>query len=80
MLRDAVAFFYIANELISILENAAKMNVGVPSNLQDMIKKLLSMSGEKPNDKTRINPSDVDNEFTDSAIYPMERKDDTDGK
>lgn len=30
-------------------------------------------SGEE---KHRIDPSDVDNEFTDSAIYPMERRDD----
>lgn len=73
MLRDAVAFFYIANELISILENVAKMNVGVPSNLQDMIKKLLSMSGEK--ESPRIDPYEVDNEFTLEQDFPKEEKD-----
>lgn len=67
MLRDAVSFFYIANELISILENVAKMNVGVPSNLQDMINKLLSMSGEKE-------AYTGDHEFTDTAITPMNQE------
>ncbi|MGM0125726.1 hypothetical protein IGI37_003126 [Enterococcus sp. AZ194] len=65
MLRDAVAFFYIANELISILENVAKMNVGVPANLQGMIKKLLSMSGE-------TDSYNGDHEFTDSTAVPTE--------
>ena len=68
MLRDAVAFFYIANELISILENVAKMNVGVPASLQDMIKKLLSMSGEG-------DAYTGDHEFTNPSIVPMEKSD-----
>lgn len=47
MFRDATIFFYLANEVISILENAAKMEVLVPIKLQEAIKHFLKLSGEK---------------------------------
>lgn len=47
MFRDATIFFYLANEVISILENAAKMEVLVPLKLQVAIKHFLKLSGEK---------------------------------
>ena len=46
MFRDAAIFFYIANEVISILENASRMDVLVPNKLQESIKSFLKLSGE----------------------------------
>mgnify|MGYP002251636406 CR=1 FL=1 len=37
VLRSAVIFFYISNEGISIIENAAQMGLLVPQKLQDMM-------------------------------------------
>lgn len=50
MFRDAAIFFYIANEVISILENASRMNVLVPSKFQEAIKSFLKLSGENKED------------------------------
>lgn len=45
LVRSLVIFFYVSMEGISILENAARMNVGVPEELRD---KLLQLrDGEK---------------------------------
>ena len=38
--RSAVIFFYISNEGISIIENAARMGLPVPQKLQDMLHSL----------------------------------------
>ena len=40
ILRSAVIFFYISNEGISIIENAARMGLPVPQKLQRMILQL----------------------------------------
>ena len=40
MFRDAVIFFYIGNELISILENAGRIGVPVPEQLKQAIQVL----------------------------------------
>jgi toxin secretion/phage lysis holin len=40
VLRSAVIFFYISNEGISIIENAARIGLPVPQKLQDMILQL----------------------------------------
>ena len=40
VLRSAVIFFYISNEGISIIENAARMGLPVPQKLQDMLHSL----------------------------------------
>lgn len=38
------------------------------------------ISNNYDKEKPRIDPNEVDNEFTDSAIYPMERRNEKDGK
>ena len=39
-LRNAVIFFYIANEGISILENAAHLGLPIPKKLKSILKQL----------------------------------------
>ena len=41
-LRTATIFFYVANEGISILENAGKLGLPLPKKLQEMLKQLNS--------------------------------------
>ena len=40
MLRTAVIFFYISNEGVSLLENAAHLGLPIPSKLKDILKQL----------------------------------------
>lgn len=40
VLRSAVIFFYISNEGISIIENAARIGLPVPKKLRDVMKQL----------------------------------------
>ena len=40
VLRSAVIFFYISNEGISIIENAARIGLPVPEKIQDVMKQL----------------------------------------
>lgn len=47
--RDAVIFFYIANELISILETAGKTNLPIPKVLRKAVETLHS-KGDGSND------------------------------
>lgn len=42
--RDAVTFFYIANELISILETVSKTNLPIPGILKKAVKMLTDKS------------------------------------
>ncbi|EAD1624751.1 TPA: holin family protein [Listeria monocytogenes] len=44
--RDAVIFFYLANELISILENFVRMGMKVPEVLKNLILIFDAKSGE----------------------------------
>ncbi|MRN57039.1 phage holin family protein [Paenibacillus monticola] len=46
-LRDTVVFFYLANELLSIIENAGKMGVPMPPIFKDAVALLESKSGTK---------------------------------
>ncbi|MGC4376760.1 phage holin family protein [Fictibacillus sp. Mic-4] len=39
-IRDATIFFYIANELLSVIENVGRLNVPIPKALKKMIKLL----------------------------------------
>ncbi|EAG9729399.1 holin family protein [Listeria monocytogenes] len=45
--RDAVIFFYLANELISILENIVRMGMKVPEVLKNLILIFDSKSGDE---------------------------------
>ena len=40
VLRTAVIFFYLSNEAISILENAAHIGLPIPEKLKDVLKQL----------------------------------------
>ena len=42
LLRTAVAFFYLSNEGISILENAAHLGLPIPDKLHDILKQIKS--------------------------------------
>lgn len=45
-MREAVIFFYIANEAISILENAGKMGVPIPGVLEKALLRIKDERGE----------------------------------
>lgn len=44
LIRDAVIFFYLANELLSILETVGKTNLPIPDVLRKAVEKLNSKS------------------------------------
>ncbi|MBQ3625125.1 MAG: phage holin family protein [Synergistaceae bacterium] len=50
-LRTAVILFYIANESLSVIENAIKLNVPIPDALKDKLTQLHGSSQEISNDK-----------------------------
>ncbi|MFL1674987.1 phage holin family protein [Paenibacillus thiaminolyticus] len=49
--QNTVTYFYIANELISIIENGIKLGVPIPAIFHEMIKKLKELSNDKSNKK-----------------------------
>ena len=53
LLRTMVAYFYIFNEGISLLENLSQMGVPVPSKLKDALTKVNDLSGNN-NDSQSI--------------------------
>lgn len=48
LLRDATIFFYLANEVISILENAGRVGIPVPEILEQAIEILKGKAKEQP--------------------------------
>ena len=42
MFRTLVAFFYISNESLSIIENATQLGVPVPQQIQDALEQLMN--------------------------------------
>ena len=50
MIRTAVIFFYIANEAISILENAAQIGVPIPDKLKEILEQIHGKN-DKDDDK-----------------------------
>jgi len=54
-LRDAVIFFYMANELLSIIENYGKMGMYVPGVILKAVAVLESKSGEEKGDDKNAN-------------------------
>ncbi|MDQ0091681.1 toxin secretion/phage lysis holin [Paenibacillus anaericanus] len=47
MFRDAVAYFYIANELLSVIENGGKLGVPIPPGIIQAVEVLKGKSGFK---------------------------------
>jgi toxin secretion/phage lysis holin len=47
LIRDAVIFFYLANELLSILETVGRTNLPIPSVLKKAVETLNSKGGDK---------------------------------
>jgi toxin secretion/phage lysis holin len=56
MARTAVIFFYLANEGLSIMENAAKLGLPLPEKLKDILEQLK----EGSNDNNKKTPSEAD--------------------
>ncbi|EAF9058790.1 holin family protein [Listeria monocytogenes] len=54
--RDAVIFFYLANELISILENFVRMGMKVP----EVLKNLILIFDSKSEDEEEKHDKDMD--------------------
>ncbi|WP_425270784.1 phage holin family protein [Paenibacillus kribbensis] len=50
LFRDAVSYFYLANELLSIVENGGRIGAPVPSIIRQAVEVLKSKSGEKEGD------------------------------
>ncbi|MEA4927585.1 MAG: phage holin family protein [Candidatus Limiplasma sp.] len=57
MFRDAVCWFYIANEIISLMENMSLAGVKFPKKLQELLGQKLKESGGASGDETD-KPSD----------------------
>ena len=51
-LRTAVIFFYLSNEGISLLENAAHLGLPIPEKLKAILEQIHSRSEKKDNDTT----------------------------
>jgi toxin secretion/phage lysis holin len=45
LLRDATIFFYLANELLSIIENVGRIGLPVPTPIQKAVEVLKGKSG-----------------------------------
>ena len=48
IVRDAAIYFYIANELLSILENAGEIGLPVPDMLKNAIERLKGKEQDTP--------------------------------
>ena len=53
VLRTAVIFFYISNEGLSIVENAAVLGLPIPNELRNVLKQLRGKNGKPAPKKTR---------------------------
>lgn len=51
VMRDIVIFFYVANEGLSILENATRIGLPVPQALKKMLKQLKDKGKDEPDGK-----------------------------
>ena len=59
VLQSAVMMFFVANEGISLIENAAELGVPVPSKLLDVLQQL-KKQGEKEDDDSKENKDGED--------------------
>ena len=48
VMRTAVIFFYISNEGLSLVENAAYLGLPIPGNLQKVLEQIHDRSGKEP--------------------------------
>lgn len=62
VIRSAACYFYIANEGISILENAASIGMPVPQKLVGVLKRLEDDIEAIPPEKTKTGAEDGDDE------------------
>ena len=53
MLRAAVCFFYISNEGLSILENAAILGLPIPEQLKKVLKQIKNRGGDEKQSDTK---------------------------
>ncbi|OMF32564.1 phage holin family protein [Paenibacillus peoriae] len=51
LFRDAVAYFYMANELLSILENGGRLGAPIPPVIRQAVEVLKSKSGSQEGDR-----------------------------
>lgn len=54
LFRDATIFFYLANELLSIVENAGRMGLPVPEQIQQAVEVLKGKSERGVNNDNRV--------------------------
>ncbi|MGG4034193.1 phage holin family protein [Paenibacillus cisolokensis] len=47
LFRDAAIFFYLANELLSLIENAGRLGAPIPPGLQKAVEVLQGKSGDR---------------------------------
>ena len=53
VLRAAVCFFYISNEGLSILENAATLGLPIPEQLKKVLKQIKNRGGDEKQTETK---------------------------
>ncbi|MGN7760441.1 phage holin family protein [Paenibacillus sp. 22594] len=51
LFRDAAIFFYLANELLSLIENAGRLDAPIPPGLRQAVEVLKGKSGDKGADE-----------------------------
>lgn len=51
ILRTAIIFFYLSNEGVSLLENAAHLGLPIPQKLKEVLQQLHNRSEDKEEDK-----------------------------
>lgn len=52
VLRSAIICFYIANEALSIIENAGELGLPIPKKLKQLMEQLRNKEGEDKNDES----------------------------
>lgn len=53
VLRSAIICFYLANEALSIIENAGELGLPIPKKLKQLMEQLKNKEGENKNDESK---------------------------
>lgn len=53
VLRSAIICFYIANEALSIIENAGELGLPIPKKLKELMEQIKSKEGDEKNDESK---------------------------